>query len=268
MLLDFFVEAPGRGLAPGAAHAPLRAVEVDFGDAVQVFNIGAARPARTGRRRAPGPRRSASAACRSPTWSRPRRGRRADGVEVNDRQAYLFEILAPITDSTPEARALFMPAGRSPRVGDVHRDPALADTLERLAAEGPAPFYTGDVAEAVCAWVAERGGLLTRADLAAYETVAREPVRVALPRPGGADQPAAQRRRHPARVRARAARPRAGAAVGRRDRRARWRPRRPSARRSSSRGCRIPASWSASARAGWGRPRTSRRSTPTAGHAR
>ena len=42
VLLDFFVEAPGRGLAPGAPHAPLRSVEVDFGDAVQVFNIGAA----------------------------------------------------------------------------------------------------------------------------------------------------------------------------------------------------------------------------------
>ena len=61
----------------------------------------------------------------------------------------------------------------------MHRDPALADALERLAAEGPAPFYTGDVAAAVCDWVAERGGLLTRADLAAYATVARAPVRVA-----------------------------------------------------------------------------------------
>jgi gamma-glutamyltranspeptidase / glutathione hydrolase len=71
-----------------------------------------------------------------------------------------------------------MPAGRPPRIGDTHRDPVLADALERLAAEGPAPFYTGDVAAAVCDWLAERGGLLTRADLAAYATVARDPVRV------------------------------------------------------------------------------------------
>ena len=49
-----------------------------------------------------------------------------------------------------------MPGGRPPRVGDVHRDPALADALERLAAEGPAPFYTGDVAAAVGDWVARR----------------------------------------------------------------------------------------------------------------
>jgi gamma-glutamyltranspeptidase / glutathione hydrolase len=179
VLLDFFAEAPGRGLDPGAPHAPLRAVEVDFGDAVQVFNIGAA---------AAGPYGTPAGA-----WSAAQRFARLPpaeliapavaiarrGIEVNRQQAYLFEILAPITGATPEARALYMPAGRPLRVGDVHRDPALADALERLASEGPEPFYNGDVAEAVCAWVARRGGLLTRADLAAYRTVAREPVRVA-----------------------------------------------------------------------------------------
>ena len=99
-------------------------------------------------------------------------------MTVNEQQAYLFHILRPITDATPEARAHFMPAGRPPRVGEIHRDAALADALELLAAEGPAPFYTGDVAAAVCDWIADRGGLLTRADLAAYAAVARPPVRV------------------------------------------------------------------------------------------
>jgi len=178
VLLDFFVEAPGRGLAPDAPHAPLRSIDVDFGDAVQVFNIGAA---------AAGPYGTASGACtaaerfaRLPLGElvAPAVALARGGVEVNPQQAYLFEILRPITEATPQARALYMPAGRSPQVGDVHRDPVLADALERLAAEGPAPFYTGDVADAVCTWVAERGGLLTRADLAAYATVARTPVRV------------------------------------------------------------------------------------------
>jgi gamma-glutamyltranspeptidase/glutathione hydrolase len=177
-LLDFFVEAPGRGLPPGAPHAPLRSVDVDFGDAVQVFNIGAS---------AAGPYGTLSGA-----WTAARRFGRLSpaelvgpavalarrGVEVNEQQGYLFEILSPITEATPEARAHFMPAGRPPRVGESHRDHELADALERFAAEGPAPFYTGDVAAAVCAWVAERGGLLTPADLAAYETVERTPVRV------------------------------------------------------------------------------------------
>src|SRR5439155_523056 len=41
VLLDFFVEAPGRGLATGA-RAELVPVSVSFGDAIQVFNIGPA----------------------------------------------------------------------------------------------------------------------------------------------------------------------------------------------------------------------------------
>jgi len=179
VLLDFFVEAPGRGLAPGAPHAPLHPVDVSFGHVMQVFNIGAS---------AAGPygvlagawtaaqrfARLAPAELVAPAVAAARAG-----VLVGERQAYLFEILAPITSATPEARKLFMPAGHSPRAGDKHCDPALADTLERLAAEGPAPFYTGDVAELVCDWVAERGGQLTRADLAAYATIVRDPVRVA-----------------------------------------------------------------------------------------
>ena len=75
--------------------------------------------------------------CRWPSWSRPPRRSRAAGSTVNAQQAYLFEILHPITEATPEARALYMPAGRPPVVGEVHRDPALADALERLGGRGP-----------------------------------------------------------------------------------------------------------------------------------
>src|SRR5881275_991950 len=40
-VLDFFVAAPGRDAPPGEP-APLLGVDVDFGDAIQVFNVGAA----------------------------------------------------------------------------------------------------------------------------------------------------------------------------------------------------------------------------------
>src|SRR4051812_49997121 len=40
VLLDFMVEAPGRGADP-AARAPLDAIVVDFGGALQTFHIGA-----------------------------------------------------------------------------------------------------------------------------------------------------------------------------------------------------------------------------------
>ena len=176
VLLDFFVAAPGQG-ADGE-RAELVPVEVSFGDAVQVFNIGAASCGAYG-----APAGVCAAAQRFGTvpladLAAPAAALARRGVPVNAQQAYLFEILAPITALTAEARALYMPAGRPPREGEVHRDPVLADALERLGAEGAAPFYEGDVADAVVEWVAARGGALTRADLAAFEAVPREPVRV------------------------------------------------------------------------------------------
>jgi gamma-glutamyltranspeptidase/glutathione hydrolase len=58
----------------------------------------------------------------------------------------------------------------------VFRFPDLGDALELLGAEGSEPFYRGEVARRISAWVLERGGILCEGDLAAYEPISREPV--------------------------------------------------------------------------------------------
>ena len=73
----------------------------------------------------------------------------------------MIEILGGIVTSTPEASALFAPGGRLLGAGETLRQPKLADALERLAADGAAPFYTGDIAAAITEWVWRAGGLLT-----------------------------------------------------------------------------------------------------------
>ena len=101
-------------------------------------------------------------------------------MEVNAQQAYLFEILAPIC-ARDAGGARPLPCRPGSRRGSA-RCTATRCSPRRSSgsrAEGAAPFYTGDVAAAVCAHVAERGGLLTADDLAAYEAVPRAPVRVA-----------------------------------------------------------------------------------------
>jgi gamma-glutamyltranspeptidase/glutathione hydrolase len=177
VLLDFFVEAPGRGADP-AERAPLVPVDVSFGDATQLFNIGASSCGTYGT-----PAGVCEAAERFGTvpladLAAPAAKLARDGVMVTPEQAYVFEILAPITASTAEARALYFPESRVPHAGDVMRDPVLAAALERLGAEGADPFYAGDVGARVSERVCELGGTLTREDLAAYRTVPREPVRV------------------------------------------------------------------------------------------
>ena len=57
-------------------------------------------------------------------------------------------------------------------------DPELAEALDRFGADGPAPFYTGDLAAAVVDVVRGQGGLLGAADLAAYRVIGRPPLRV------------------------------------------------------------------------------------------
>jgi gamma-glutamyltranspeptidase/glutathione hydrolase len=175
-LLDFFVEAPGRGADP-VRREELVPISVSFGDAIQVFNIGGASVGTFGV-----PAGICEAARRYGSVPltelvRPAAALAREGVELNAQQAYVFEILADIVRATPEAAALFAPEGNVLGVGERVRQPELADSLERLAAEGEAPFYSGDIAAAIAGWVAAQGGTVTAEDLASYRVASREPVR-------------------------------------------------------------------------------------------
>jgi gamma-glutamyltranspeptidase/glutathione hydrolase len=176
VLLDFFVVAPGRG-GRATADARLLPVTVDFGDATQVFHVGAASVGAWGM-----PAGIAEAMDRWGTVPlgdlvAPAAHLARAGVPLNAAQGYISAILEGILVSTPECAAVFAPGGRALRAGDVMRWPELADAMELLAADGAAPFYDGAPAQAVVAWLAERGGVLTGADLSTYRTIPREPVR-------------------------------------------------------------------------------------------
>ena len=56
----------------------------------------------------------------------------------------------------------------------IQRD--LADTLDRIATEGPDEFYTGKTAGKIVAHMKALGGIITREDLARYQAKARPPV--------------------------------------------------------------------------------------------
>ena len=63
-----------------------------------------------------------------------------------------------------------MPDGRVPRKGEIFRNPRLAATYELIANKGRDEFYKGEIAKSIDAYMAEQGGLLTYADLAAHES--------------------------------------------------------------------------------------------------
>jgi gamma-glutamyltranspeptidase/glutathione hydrolase len=75
------------------------------------------------------------------------------------------------------AAAVFLKGGELPDVGDLIRQPDLADTLQRLADKGAAGFYEGELAERLVAGVKAAGGIWELQDLTSYKVVEREPVR-------------------------------------------------------------------------------------------
>ena len=185
-LLDFFVEAPtnrrSRGLGAVAEEGPppaeLRAVDVSFGDAAQVFHIG---PASCGVYGTPAGvceamRRWGSVPLQE--LAAPAAKLAREGVELNAGQAYIAKILSDLLTSTPECASLWAPEGHVLEEGELLRNPELADALLLLGEEGAEPFYRGEIATAVCDWMRTRGAGLSGENLAGYRAVEREPVSV------------------------------------------------------------------------------------------
>ncbi|MGZ6642176.1 MAG: gamma-glutamyltransferase [Solirubrobacteraceae bacterium] len=177
VLLDFFVAAPGMGAEP-SAHADLVPAEVSFGDATQVFHCGAASCGTYGMTAGLAEALRRWGTVDASALAAPAARLARVGVPVNAAQAYVFGLLEPILMSTEGSRAAFAPDGRVLHEGELFRSPELAETIERFGADGAAPFYTGDLADAVVAFVQRRGGQLTEHDLAAYAPVPRAPVAV------------------------------------------------------------------------------------------
>lgn len=102
-----------------------------------------------------------------------------NGVPVDDFHHYIIRVLRPILRATAESFALFAsPAdpGRLIRSGELLRNPDAAGALEALLMEGCDLFYRGEWAERLARDCRERGGQVTREDLAVYRVEQREPV--------------------------------------------------------------------------------------------
>ena len=69
------------------------------------------------------------------------------------------------------------PGGGQWAEGDRIVLPDLAKTLKAIATDGPDAFYTGWIADLIDADMAANGGLITKADLAAYEAKERTPIK-------------------------------------------------------------------------------------------
>jgi gamma-glutamyltranspeptidase/glutathione hydrolase len=98
---------------------------------------------------------------------------------VHDRLAFSFARMGDAFFTRfPQTARIFLRRGHVLRVGDVLVQRDLAQTLARIRDRGADGFYRGPNAELVAREMERGNGLITEDDLAAYEAVWRDPVRV------------------------------------------------------------------------------------------
>jgi gamma-glutamyltranspeptidase/glutathione hydrolase len=170
--LDCFVAVPGLGAEP--REPELLHLDVPFGAELVHYAVG---PASCG---VPGIPAGLDA-----LWQRygrlpwPRlvepalRFARA-GTAFPSAHAACLAMLAPVMTMN-EGAAIYSPGGELLGTDSILRQPGLVAALEIVAAEGADSVYHGSLGAALLELMAERGGLVTQADLDAYEAMWSSP---------------------------------------------------------------------------------------------
>lgn len=175
-VLDFFVDAPGRGRPADRLVPSFLPVTLKFAGADQVFHAGWGSVAVPGC--LDGYLHAARTLGRLPLAQvvAPAAALARHGTVVDDAQAQLLVLLQDILTLTPDGRQVFAPGGRLLRAGERMRNLALADLLHDVGSGSVigVESLAGRLEDA-----ADRaGGLLTADDLEAYAVHEREPLRL------------------------------------------------------------------------------------------
>jgi gamma-glutamyltranspeptidase / glutathione hydrolase len=172
--LDCFVAVPGLGAE--RRDAELIHLEVPFGAELVHYAVG---PASCGVPGLPAGLVALWEAHGRLPWPRlvePALRLAERGVEFPPAHAACLAMLAPVMTMN-EGAAIYAPGGELLAAGDRLEQPGLAEALAALA-DDHASVYSGSIGAALLALCAERGGLVTQADLDAYQPVWSAPTAV------------------------------------------------------------------------------------------
>ncbi len=100
-----------------------------------------------------------------------------EGFPCNSRLSSAIKSASLELKGNSEWRKVFMPGGEAPRPGHIFVQTDLARSLRTLSDEGPDAFYEGRIAEAVCEFARNAGGLLGMEDMASFESEVLVPIR-------------------------------------------------------------------------------------------
>jgi gamma-glutamyltranspeptidase/glutathione hydrolase len=112
-------------------------------------------------------------------WSRlvePAVGLARDGFTVSPGLSRSLAGVLPRMEQYPASVAAFSKSGTPYEAGETLRQADLANSLERIMRQGHDGFYRGETARLIAEEMRRGGGLITEADLAAYESKERTPI--------------------------------------------------------------------------------------------
>lgn len=99
-----------------------------------------------------------------------------NGFPVSELIAYYMELNQKRIGEYPGFTETYTRNGVTPKKGEIFKNPALANTYEKIATGGRDAFYKGDIARTIGAFMAKQGGYLRYQDMSAHYSDWIEPV--------------------------------------------------------------------------------------------
>jgi gamma-glutamyltranspeptidase / glutathione hydrolase len=99
-----------------------------------------------------------------------------DGFPVSEVIAYYLDRNTRLLKDFPNIKEVYMPVGKSPSKGEIFKNPALANTLEKIVKGGRNEFYRGSIARDIDAFMKKQGGFLSYDDMSRHNSEWVEPV--------------------------------------------------------------------------------------------
>lgn len=99
-----------------------------------------------------------------------------NGFPLTEVIAYYWEQNAARLKDYPGFAETFIVDGKTPKKGQVFKNPRLAETYRTLSQKGLRSFYEGEIADVIADYMSKNGGFLAKNDLEAHQSEWVEPV--------------------------------------------------------------------------------------------
>ena len=99
-----------------------------------------------------------------------------NGFAISESYRHMAQFRLEALRKSSAAASIFLHENDVPPVGHLLKQPDLADTLDAIAKQGAAGFYSGPVADKLIKGVRLAGGIWAQKDLSSYRLIERQPV--------------------------------------------------------------------------------------------